>query len=126
MAVVKIRSTALVKGFRQSTPYVNAHRGKTMVLMLGGEALKALGVHAFKAEQIKAAFHKMDAAHRDNFYQEWLKGDEENRFSTNYLDLFVEMEERIVTAIKRDRHSGHDTSESGWTPPPKDYLDDFS
>jgi amino-acid N-acetyltransferase len=39
MAVVKIRSTALVKGFRQSTPYVNAHRGKTMVLMLGGEAV---------------------------------------------------------------------------------------
>jgi len=36
---VKIRSTALVKGFRQSTPYVNAHRGKTMVLMLGGEAV---------------------------------------------------------------------------------------
>jgi amino-acid N-acetyltransferase len=39
MDVVKIRSTALVKGFRQSTPYVNAHRGKTMVLMLGGEAV---------------------------------------------------------------------------------------
>ncbi|MGR4988987.1 amino-acid N-acetyltransferase [Vibrio sp. WZ-1] len=36
---MKIRSTALVKGFRQSTPYVNAHRGKTMVLMLGGEAV---------------------------------------------------------------------------------------
>ncbi|WP_322803009.1 amino-acid N-acetyltransferase [Vibrio alfacsensis] len=36
---MKIRSTALVKGFRQSTPYVNAHRGKTMVLMLGGEAI---------------------------------------------------------------------------------------
>ncbi|WP_069446122.1 amino-acid N-acetyltransferase [Vibrio scophthalmi] len=35
---MKIRSTALVKGFRQSTPYVNAHRGKTMVVMLGGEA----------------------------------------------------------------------------------------
>ncbi|MDF5554983.1 amino-acid N-acetyltransferase, partial [Vibrio parahaemolyticus] len=36
---MKIRSTALVKGFRQSTPYVNAHRGKTMVIMLGGEAV---------------------------------------------------------------------------------------
>jgi amino-acid N-acetyltransferase len=36
---VKIRSTALVKGFRQSSPYVNAHRGKTMVIMLGGEAV---------------------------------------------------------------------------------------
>lgn len=37
---MKIRSTALVKGFRQSTPYVNAHRGKTMVVMLGGEAVE--------------------------------------------------------------------------------------
>ncbi|WP_074371740.1 amino-acid N-acetyltransferase [Vibrio spartinae] len=36
---MKNRSTALVKGFRQSTPYVNAHRGKTMVIMLGGEAV---------------------------------------------------------------------------------------
>lgn len=36
---MKIRSTALVKGFRQSAPYVNAHRGKTMVVMVGGEAI---------------------------------------------------------------------------------------
>ncbi|RJX74318.1 amino-acid N-acetyltransferase [Vibrio sinensis] len=36
---MKIRSTALVKGFRQSAPYVNAHRGSTMVVMLGGEAV---------------------------------------------------------------------------------------
>ncbi len=36
---MKIRSTALVKGFRQSAPYVNAHRDKTMVIMLGGEAI---------------------------------------------------------------------------------------
>lgn len=38
---MKLRSTALVKGFRQSTPYVNAHRGKVMVIMLGGEAFDA-------------------------------------------------------------------------------------
>ncbi|MBU2898519.1 amino-acid N-acetyltransferase [Vibrio hepatarius] len=36
---MKIRNTALVKGFRQSAPYVNAHRGKTMVIMLGGEVV---------------------------------------------------------------------------------------
>ncbi|WP_076585820.1 amino-acid N-acetyltransferase [Vibrio ostreicida] len=36
---MKLRNTELVKGFRQSAPYVNAHRGKTMVMMLGGEAL---------------------------------------------------------------------------------------
>ncbi|GAM54541.1 N-acetylglutamate synthase [Vibrio ishigakensis] len=33
------RSTELVKGFRQSTPYVNAHRDKTMVIYLSGEAV---------------------------------------------------------------------------------------
>ena len=36
---MKFRSTALVKGFRQSAPYVNAHRDKTVVIMLGGEAI---------------------------------------------------------------------------------------
>ncbi|UPQ87409.1 amino-acid N-acetyltransferase [Vibrio sinaloensis] len=36
---MKLRSTALVKGFRQSAPYVNAHRDKIMVIMLGGEAV---------------------------------------------------------------------------------------
>ncbi|MGR2766437.1 amino-acid N-acetyltransferase [Photobacterium ganghwense] len=36
---MKIRSTALVKGFRQSAPYLHAHIGKTIVIMLGGEAI---------------------------------------------------------------------------------------
>ncbi|USD64717.1 amino-acid N-acetyltransferase [Vibrio sp. SCSIO 43136] len=35
---MKIRSTALVKGFRQSAPYVTAHRDKIMVIMLDGNA----------------------------------------------------------------------------------------
>lgn len=33
------RKTRLVKGFRQSAPYLNAHVGKTMVIMVGGEAI---------------------------------------------------------------------------------------
>ncbi|WP_325891837.1 amino-acid N-acetyltransferase [Grimontia sp. NTOU-MAR1] len=36
---MKLRSTALVNGFRQSAPYVNAHQNKTIVVMLGGEAI---------------------------------------------------------------------------------------
>ncbi len=36
---LKLRSTALVKGFRQSAPYVNAHQRKVIVIMLGGEAI---------------------------------------------------------------------------------------
>jgi len=37
---VKERSTELVQGFRHSVPYINAHRGKTFVVMLGGEAIE--------------------------------------------------------------------------------------
>ncbi len=33
-------SKQLVDWFRNSAPYINAHRGKTFVLMLGGEALE--------------------------------------------------------------------------------------
>lgn len=38
-----MRTTELVDGFRQSAPYVNAHRGKTFVVMLGGEAVNQKG-----------------------------------------------------------------------------------
>jgi amino-acid N-acetyltransferase len=37
---VKERSTELVQGFRHSVPYINAHRGKTFVIMLSGEAIE--------------------------------------------------------------------------------------
>ncbi|MFI8417467.1 amino-acid N-acetyltransferase [Serratia sp. NPDC078593] len=37
---MKERSTELVQGFRHSVPYINAHRGKTFVVMLGGEAIE--------------------------------------------------------------------------------------
>ena len=35
-----MRTTDLVGGIRHSAPYVNAHRGKTFVVMLGGEAIQ--------------------------------------------------------------------------------------
>ena len=38
--MVKERRTELVRGFRHSVPYINAHRGKTFVIMLGGEAIE--------------------------------------------------------------------------------------
>nr|GFB68599.1 hypothetical protein [Tanacetum cinerariifolium] len=37
---MKERTTELVQGFRHSVPYINAHRGKTFVIMLSGEAIK--------------------------------------------------------------------------------------
>ncbi|MFV4787139.1 amino-acid N-acetyltransferase [Escherichia coli] len=38
--MVKERKTGLVEGFRHSVPYINTHRGKTFVIMLGGEAIE--------------------------------------------------------------------------------------
>ena len=38
--MVKVRKTELVEGFRHSVPYINTHRGKTFVIMLGGEAIE--------------------------------------------------------------------------------------
>ncbi|OZI14626.1 amino-acid N-acetyltransferase [Sodalis-like symbiont of Philaenus spumarius] len=37
---MKERSTELFQGFRHTVPYINAHRGKTFVVMLGGEAIE--------------------------------------------------------------------------------------
>ena len=37
---VKIDNRKYVKWFRNSAPYINAHRGKTFVLMFGGEAVE--------------------------------------------------------------------------------------
>ncbi len=39
-----VRTTTIVDGFRQSAPYVNAHRGKKFVIMLGGEAIDQPGL----------------------------------------------------------------------------------
>ena len=39
-AVGKERKTEVVEGFRHSVPYINTHRGKTFVIMLGGEAIE--------------------------------------------------------------------------------------
>ncbi|EEQ1487391.1 amino-acid N-acetyltransferase [Escherichia coli] len=38
--MVKEHKTELVEGFRHSVPYINTHRGKTFVIMLGGEAIE--------------------------------------------------------------------------------------
>lgn len=38
--MVNERKTELVEGFRHSVPYINTHRGKTFVIMLGGEAIE--------------------------------------------------------------------------------------
>lgn len=44
--MVKARRIKLVQGFRHSVPYINAHRGKTFVIMLSGEAIENENFHS--------------------------------------------------------------------------------
>ncbi len=123
----------IARAFDRGHSYELSQAGADMVmsetyfsaLEMGGEALKALDFHPFKVEQMKAAFRKIDEEHREQFYSEWLKAEEKNKYTRGYLDLFIKMEKKITTAIKRNRLEGHDPSEEGWTPPPKNYVDDF-
>ena len=94
-------------------------------LELGGEALKALNIHPFKVEQMKQAFCKADNDSREEIYRAWLNKTEDNRFTNDHIALLIEMEKRMNAAIKRNRMDGHDASEHGWTPPPKNYQDSF-
>ncbi|MGL5430193.1 MAG: amino-acid N-acetyltransferase [Vibrio sp.] len=94
---MKIRSTALVKGFRQSAPYVNAHRGKTMVVMLGGEAiadsnfaniisdialLHSLGVKIVLVHGARPQINKiLEKNHRDTPYHKGVRITDESSLS---------------------------------------------
>ena len=49
----------------------------------------------------------------------------EEGFGDNYVDLYMEVERVLDEAMKKNRDDSHDRAERGWTPPPKNYLDDF-
>jgi CPA2 family monovalent cation:H+ antiporter-2 len=44
-----------------------------------------------------------------------------HRFDNNYRLLFIQLEEKMT----RDRHDNLSRSERGWTPPPKEYAENF-
>ena len=90
-------------------------------LQLGGEVLRDIGYHPFNVEQKMTAFCKTEWEASESLYQEWAKGSEGEKYTHDYRALFLQMEEAIRKAMQTDRLDGHDTSERGWTPPPKGY-----
>jgi monovalent cation:proton antiporter-2 (CPA2) family protein len=94
-------------------------------LALGGHALQELGVHPFRAEQLKASFQQIEHEGREQLYSAWRERPEGERVGTNYLELFIELDGLIKSAMQRDRDDRHVRSERGWTPPPKGYADDI-
>ncbi|GAA5315438.1 MAG: monovalent cation:proton antiporter-2 (CPA2) family protein [Candidatus Pelagadaptatus aseana] len=94
-------------------------------LELGGRVMKGLGVHPFLVEQKRKAFSKIEHDASAQLFKQWLEGSDGDRFSNDYQQLFIQMEEAIKTGMERDRIDRHETGERGWTPPPKDYANDF-
>ena len=123
----------LARAYDRGHGYELRHAGADLILSetyhsaleMAGEALRELGVHPFRAAQMKYAFLETERAENEKLYQSWLHEEEGRSFTSHYRDLFMKLESLLADAIKRDRGDAHTRSERGWTPPPKGYADDF-
>lgn len=123
----------LARAFDRGHGYELRHAGADVILsetyhsalQMAGEALQAMGVHPFRAQQMKYAFVEMEQAQDEKLYQSWLSEGENRAFTQHYREIFMKLEELLGSAFKQERTDRHTKGERGWTPPPKDYLDDF-
>lgn len=94
-------------------------------LELGSEALKQLGFHPFRAEKLKVMFDEQEHEGHEQLFQTWQEKSDGEKYTTSYNELFVQLEETLAELMKDDRDDRHSRTARGWTPPPKNYLDDF-
>ncbi|HDY7931201.1 TPA: cation:proton antiporter [Vibrio vulnificus] len=94
-------------------------------LEVGGQTMKLLGVHPFFVEQQKMRYKRVENRKSDSLCSAWLDDSEGERFDNNYRKLFMQLEEKMMLEMQKDRHTNLSRSERGWTPPPKDYADDL-
>ncbi|WP_053979987.1 monovalent cation:proton antiporter-2 (CPA2) family protein [Marinagarivorans algicola] len=93
-------------------------------LDMGGEALKRLGLHAFRVEQLKNSFSTAEKHHFDDLFNSWRNEGESHAFSDHYLQLFMDIEKKLLSIMQKDNLNQHSKTERGWTPPPKGYNKD--
>jgi CPA2 family monovalent cation:H+ antiporter-2/glutathione-regulated potassium-efflux system ancillary protein KefC len=121
----------LARAFDRGHGYELRHAGADVILSetyysaleAGGAALQVLGVHPFRAREMKYAFYEAEQAQDEKLYDSWLSEEENRAFTQHYRDLFMKLEDLIADSMKRDRADGHSKAERGWTPPPKGYTD---
>lgn len=94
-------------------------------LEMGGHTMAALGIHPFYIEQQKSTYQRVETKKSDLLYQAWQQDSGEERYDNNFLQLFIQLEEKMAQEMKKDRHDKLARSERGWTPPPKGYADDL-
>ncbi len=94
-------------------------------LDLGAEALRKLGVHPYRAQNLKKAFSRAEQAGHEELYEMWRVQDEGEKVSRDYLDLFMKLDQAMTDVMQHDRTDPHRLSERGWNPPPKGYAEDL-
>ncbi len=122
----------LVRAFDQSHYYRLKEAGADYIIKetylaaldLGGEALVRLGIHPFRAEQLKRAFVDTEEATAEAMFQSWVESTDSG-MTPGYRELFMQQEAAIRSAMQDDRSDRHSLSERGWTPPPKGYADNI-
>ncbi|MDK2705291.1 monovalent cation:proton antiporter-2 (CPA2) family protein [Vibrio vulnificus] len=126
---VKIIARAFDRGhgyrLRQAGADVIESETYHSALEVGGQTMKLLGVHPFFVEQQKMRYKRVENRKSDSLYSAWLDDSEGERFDNNYRKLFMQIEEKMMLEMQKDRHTNLSRSERGWTPPPKDYADDL-
>lgn len=92
-------------------------------LEMGKQAMVQLGTHPFRAEHVKWAFNETDKEHVEELFKIWKEVKDEDGFSIEYKEVFLNLEKMLSEAMKWERSSGQSKSERGWTPPPKGYAE---
>lgn len=120
---VKIIARAFDRGhgyrLRQAGADVIESETYHSALEVGGQTMKLLGVHPFFVEQQKMRYKRVENRKSDSLYSAWLDDSEGERFDNNYRKLFMQLEEKMMLEMQKDRHTNLSRSERGWTPPPK-------
>ena len=124
----------LARAFDRGHGYQLRHAGADVVqietyhsaLHMAGEALQSLGVHPFRAQQMKFVFSETEQEQNEKLYQSWLHEEESTAFTQHFRELFIKLEGLMGEAMKKDPSDSHSKSERGWTPPPRDYIEKFN
>ncbi len=84
-------------------------------MILGRDALVALGHHPFRAELARRTFRNHDRHQLDALRETWTA----EGVSKSYIDAMRAHSQTLFELMQADRFDAHDRSERSWTPPPK-------
>ena len=111
--------TVLARGYDRGHSYSLRHAGADFVVsetyhsavVMGSQAMKALGISARQAKKIKHKFKELELLSKESLYQTWLSNSEDDKFNTAYRDLYLQLEEALTAAMQHDERSDDNVAE---------------